>query len=152
MEEKKDQNIPGGLIYSKAFMPLSLDINVSMDFMQKKIPIEETVRVLYILKSEDALANKTANNADIRDISFFEDEREILLFSFSIYEISDIRKEDNYYVINLKIVEEYKGEQYFKEYVKEIFKEYNKEYFKNYAEEYFDDCFNDYYEKKCNQY
>ena len=36
--EKKDPNIPGGLIYSKAFMSFSLDINVAMDFMQKKIP------------------------------------------------------------------------------------------------------------------
>ena len=48
--EKSDS--PRGLIYSKAFMSFSLDKKVAMNFMQRKIPSEQTVRVLYILKTE----------------------------------------------------------------------------------------------------
>ena len=115
--EKKNSHM---LIYSKAFMSFSLDKNVAMDFMQKKIPTKNTVRVLYIIKTEvlikeeRILIHKNATNADLTDISFFEDEKEILLFPFSIYEISDIQKKDNYYIIYLNILGKYKKNFYFK--------------------------------------
>jgi hypothetical protein len=113
-KKKINPNIPGGLIYSKAFMSFSLDKDVAMEFMQKKIPTKNTVRVLYILKTEvlnkeeRILIEKNATNADLRDISFFEDEREILLFPFSIYEVCDIQKQNNYYIIYLNILGKYK--------------------------------------------
>ena len=90
-----------------------------MEFMQKKIPTEKTVRVLYILELKDELMNKEATNADLRDISFFEDEVEILLFPFSIYEISYIKKQDNYYIIYLNILGKYKQNEEFKNFKKQ---------------------------------
>ena len=117
-EKNKKTNNPCGLIYSKAFMSFSLDKKVALDFMLNKIPTEKQVRVLYILKSEvqdkyeQILIYKNATNADLKDISYFEEEREILLFPFSIYEISDVDKEENYYIIYLNILGKYK--QYFK--------------------------------------
>ena len=113
-KEKKNSDIPCGLIYSKAFMSFSLDKNVAMDFMLKKIPTQKEVRVLYILKSEVSnnfekiLINKNATNADLKDISYYEDEREVLLFPFSIYEISEVQKKENYYIIYLNILGKYK--------------------------------------------
>ena len=102
------------MVYSKAFMSFSLDKRVAMNFMERKIPSEQTVRVLYILKTEvsdneeKALIYKNATNADLKDISFFEDEREILLFPFSIYEINEVQKKENYYIIYLNILAKYK--------------------------------------------
>ena len=95
------------LIYNKAFMSFSLDKNVAMGLMKSKIPTEKQYRVLYILQSEEII-DKNATNADLTDISFFENEKEILLFPFSIYEISDVKKEDNYYLIYLNILGKYK--------------------------------------------
>ena len=113
LKKQKYSDIPG-LIFSKAFMSFSLDKKVAMDFMKKKKPTEKEVRVLYILKTEvlntfeKPLINKNATNADLRDISFFEEEREILLFPFSIYEINEIQEKDNYYIIYLNILGKYK--------------------------------------------
>ncbi len=114
MENKKESDIPKALIYSKAFMSLSLDKNVAINFMREKKPTEKLARVLYILKTEVSdineriLINKNATNADLSDISFYEDEKEILLFPFSVYEISKVQKENDYYIIYLNILGKYK--------------------------------------------
>ena len=95
------------IIYSKAFMSFSLDKDVAMGFMKNKVPTEKQYRVLYILQSSE-INEKNATNADLTEISFFEKEKEILLFPFSIYEISDVKKESNYYLIYLNILGKYK--------------------------------------------
>ena len=107
LNEKERWNIPRALIYSKAFMSFSLDKNIAMDFMKRKTLTEDTVRCLYILKGENAI-DKNATNADLSDISFYEDEKEILLFPFSVYEIADIKEEKGYYEIYLNILGKYK--------------------------------------------
>ena len=73
--------IPRAFIFSNAFMSFSLDKNVALDFMKRKEPRDNEVRVLYILKTEEII-DKNATNADLSEISFFEDEKEILLFPF----------------------------------------------------------------------
>ena len=114
MEDRQNSNIPVALIYSKAFMSFSLDINVAMGFMKRKKPSEIEVRVLYILRTDETndkekvLMNKNATNADLTDISYFENEKEILLFPFSVYEINDVQKEDDFYIIYLNILVKYK--------------------------------------------
>ena len=95
-------------------MSFSIDKNVALSFMQNKNPTEKTVRALYILKAESGWDHKNATNADLNDISYFEDEREILLFPFSIYEISDIIKKNNYYEIYLNYLGKYKELFHFK--------------------------------------
>ena len=116
MEAKQNSQIPTALIYSKAFMSFSLDINVAMEFMQKNNPPDNLVRVLYILKTEvenkkeQILIYKNATNADLSDISNYENEREILLFPFSVYEINDVQKKENYYIVYLNILGKYKDD------------------------------------------
>ena len=116
MEAKQNSQIPTALIYSKAFMSFSLDINVAMEFMQKNNPPDNLVRVLYILKTEvdnkkeQILIYKNATNADLSNISNYENEREILLFPFSVYEINDVQKKENYYIVYLNILGKYKDD------------------------------------------
>ncbi len=105
---KKNSDISYALIYCKSFMSFSLDKNVALDFMESKKPNEKTIRVLYILKSESGLNYKNATNADLTGISYFEGEREILLFPFSVYEINEVRKKENYYEIYLNYLGKYK--------------------------------------------
>ena len=108
LNNKKSSDIPWGLIYCKSFMSFSIDINVALHFMQNKNPNEKKVRVLYILKAESGIDHKNVTNADLNDISFFEEEREILLFPFSIYEINAVIKKSNYYEIYLNYLGKYK--------------------------------------------
>ena len=96
------------IISSKAFMSFSLDRNIAMNFMKKKKNTEKTFRDLYILKAESKIDHNNATNADLRGISYFEDEREILLFPFSFFEISDILRKENYYEIYLNYLGKYK--------------------------------------------
>ncbi len=107
-ENRKNYNIPFALIYCKSFMSFSLEKNVALDFMNKKNPDEKTIRVLYILESKSILDKKNVTNADLDGISYFENEKEILLFPFSIYEISNFVKKNNYYEIYLSYLAKYK--------------------------------------------
>ena len=91
-EKSKVSADPCVLIYSKAFMSFSLDYDVAMNYMNSKEPTEKEERVLYILESDELRCVKNATNAYLRDISFFEDEEEVLVFPFSFYEISNIQK------------------------------------------------------------
>ena len=107
MNDIVNWGIPRAFIFSNAFMSFSLDKNVALDFMKRKEPRDNEVRVLYILKTEQII-DKNATNADLSEISLFEDEKEILLFPFSVYEIADIQEENGYYIIYLNILGKYK--------------------------------------------
>ena len=89
-------------------MSFSLEKSVALEFMNNKNPTEKTIRVLYILKSESGLNYKSATNADLNGISYFGEEREILLFPFSVYEIGDVKNMGNYYEIYLNYLGKYK--------------------------------------------
>ena len=108
MNERKNSDIPRGLIYCKSFMSFSLDKNVALGFMNNKPLTEKTIRVLYILKGESGLDKKNATNADLNGISYFEEEDEILLFPFSVYEINKIKKSNNFYKIYINYLGKYK--------------------------------------------
>ena len=108
IKNRKNYNIPFALIYCKSFMSFSLERNVALNFMNNKNPNEKNIRVLYILESKSILDKKNATNADLDGISYFENEKEILLFPFSFYEISNIVKKNNYYEIYLSYLAKYK--------------------------------------------
>ena len=108
LNNRKTSDIPCGLIYCKSFMSFSIGKSVALDFMYKKNPTEKSTRVLYILKAESGIDYKNVTNADLNDISYFKEEREILLFPFSIYEINAVIKKNNYYEIYLNYLGKYK--------------------------------------------
>ena len=108
LKNRKNLDIPFAIIKCKSFMSFSLDKNIALNFMNKKDLTETTIRVLYILKAEPFLDRKNITNADLNGISYFNNEKEILLFPFSVYEICDIKKGDNYYKIYLSYLAKYK--------------------------------------------
>ena len=114
INKKKTSNIPSRLIYCKSFMSFSLDKNVALGFMNNKYPTETKIRVLYILKAELGVDHKNATNADLSGISYYIDEKEILLFPFSVYEINNIIKKEYYFEIYLNYLGKYKELFHFK--------------------------------------
>ena len=150
MAKKNNSNMPCGLVQSKAFMSFSLDKDIALDFLKQKLEklrkkkaekgnVNE-VGVFYILKSEvpdlkeRILNNKNATNADLKDISAYGYEREILLFPFSIFEVSEIKKEKNYYAIYLNILVKYKQYFYFQNQSDKIKSIYQSKYVKHLVE------------------
>ena len=106
--QRKQYDIPSRLIYCKSFMSFSLEKDVALDFMWRKRPTDKEIRVLYILNGEPGLDHKNATNVDLNGITCFEDEREILLFPYSIYEINNIIKKDDYYEIYINYLGKYR--------------------------------------------
>ena len=87
------------LIYSRAYLSFSTDINISLKFIRD---IENKKKVLFQI--ENNLNNKINNkicNADLYNISFIQNEKEILFFPFSSFIIKDIKLVGDIYYINL---------------------------------------------------
>ena len=95
--------------------------------MKKK---ENKEKVLYKIHSCENLYIENATNVDVQAFSIFENEKEILFFPFSCFEITGIEKkeEEDYYLINLVYLGKYKKKIKSTEkipeskFVKEVFK------------------------------
>ena len=87
------------LIYSRAYLSFSTDRNISLKFIRN---IQNKKKVLFQI--ENNLNNKINNkicNADLYNISFIQNEKEILFFPFSSFIIKDIKLVGDIYYINL---------------------------------------------------
>ena len=85
-------------------MSFSIDKEVALRSMNRKIPKNYEVRVLYILLNTKELNEKNITNAEIYEFSNYKSEKEVLLFPFSFYEINSIKKENTYYKIYLNYI------------------------------------------------
>ena len=102
----KKENLPGCICYNKAFLSTSLEKQVALNFMLRKIFFGEISNneegVLYIIKSGEDLYKNTTSNVDLQQFSFKEEEKEILFFPFSCFEVSNIEKaRDDYGEYNI---------------------------------------------------
>ena len=92
--EKKDEL--SYLVYSRAYLSFSLDKSLIVQFLKD---IKGTKKVLF--KLENNKNNKILSNAQLKDISFFRDENEILFFPFSSFIIKNIYLDNDIYCIDL---------------------------------------------------
>ena len=76
--------------------------------MYKKKLKNDEVRILFILAKDSELDNKNSTNADLCDISIYPEEKEILLFPFSNYELYKIENANDHYKIYLNYLGKYK--------------------------------------------
>ena len=94
------------LIYSRAFLSFSLNKErVKKKFMRDK---EGTEKVFFILENKSK--DKFVSNADFRRINSNQKEEEILFFPFSSFIIESIKKEDDYYLIEINYIGIYEKE------------------------------------------
>ena len=56
---------------------------------------EDLSRVLFILEKDDIIDYSLSTHSDLENISFFPDEKEVLFFPFSSFEIKEIKKIEN---------------------------------------------------------
>lgn len=103
--KNKKENLPGCICYNKAFFSTSLLKEKALGFMNNNIKYgipNNKERVLYIIKSGEDLYDNTPSNVDIQQFSEFADEKEILFFPFSCFEVNKIEKNiDNYGEYNI---------------------------------------------------
>ena len=80
---KKIDNLPGSIVFSKSFLSFSKDKDIAEKFLKYKNKNKNLSKVLYILEKDDNIDYNLSTHADIEKISFVPKEKEILFFPFS---------------------------------------------------------------------
>ena len=99
--QKKD--LPNAIVYNKSFLSFTKNKNIAEGILNK-IKDQNMTKVLYILESDENIDHNLSTHADIEKISFFPNEKEVLFFPFSSFEIKEI----NEVIISNEIIYEIK--------------------------------------------
>ena len=89
---KKSTFLPSYICFSKSFLSASLNYEVALEFMINSHPTENQSYVLYEIEKGNDIDCKNASNSDIQEFSYIKEEREILFFPFSSFEVGEIKK------------------------------------------------------------
>ena len=118
----KLEGLPGAIIFSKSFLSFSKKKEVAQYFLNisENKNKDFLSKVLFTLENEEDIDYNLSTHADIENLSYF-DEKEVLFFPFSSFEIKEINESiiDNEKIYEIKLL-------YLGKYVKE-FKQ-NKEF------------------------
>ena len=108
---KKIDNLPGSIVFSKSFLSFSKDKGTAEKFLKYKNKNENLSKVLYILEKDDNIGYNLSTHGDIEKISYFPNEKEVLFFPFSSFEIKEIKEinigEEKGYEIKLLYLSKY---------------------------------------------
>ena len=88
----KIQGLPSSIVFSKSFLSFSKDKSVADKFLKPKNKDINLSKVLFVLEKDDNTEYNLSTHADIEKLSFFPDEREVLFFPFSSFEIKNIKE------------------------------------------------------------
>ena len=112
LSTKKNDYLPSYICFSKSFLSTSLKKEVAFKFMKSKPPGPNQNYVLYEIEKGNDIDCENASNSDIQEFSVY-DEKEILFFPFSSFEVGEIKllKYDNkdYYHIKLYYLGKYEN-------------------------------------------
>ena len=108
---KKKSSLPSYICFSKSFLSTSLDYKVALKFMVRKSLESNQNYVLYEIEKGNYIDHKNASNSYIQEFSYFKNEKEILFFPFSSFEVGEINaleyKTKKYYHIKLYYLGKY---------------------------------------------
>ena len=119
LKEKKNENLPSVIVFSKCFLSFSKDLKECLKFMSKK-SFPDKSNVLLEVEKDESLDYSFSTHADIEQLSYFPDEKEVLFFPFSSFEVQSIEdtKINNRKAYKLKLF-------YLGKYLKELTKDEN---------------------------
>jgi len=107
----KIDGLPISIVFSKSFLSFTKDKSVANYFLSYGKKDKNLSNVLFILEKDDNLEYNLSTHADIENISFRPEEREVLFFPFSSFEIKDIKEttigNEKRYEINLLYLGKY---------------------------------------------
>ena len=108
--KNKIYNLPGLITFSKTFLSFSKDDRIAKEFLKGE-NIDNLSKVFFILEKDNIIDHSLSTHADIENISFFPNEKEVLFFPFSSFEIKDMEEQiinnEMIYIINLKYLGKY---------------------------------------------
>jgi len=84
-------NINYNIIFAKSFISFFKDKNIAECFYKLGNSNQNLSKVLYILEKNNNLGYNLSNHCDMKNISYYGDEREVLFFPFSFFLIKEIK-------------------------------------------------------------
>ena len=115
--KEKRKDLPSAIVFSKSFLSFSKTKQMALKFSNNRMT--NFSRVLFILRRDNNIGYSLATHADIEKISFYPEEKEVLFFPFSSFEIRSINNVENTnYEYEIELL-------YLGKYVKEIAKDKN---------------------------
>ena len=108
---KKIEGLPGAIVFSESFLSFSKIRRKAEEFLEEKKNDNEYTKVLYIIEKDDNIDYSLSTHADIEDFSKYPEEREVLFFPFSSFEIKEIIdsefEKETLYIIKLLYLGKY---------------------------------------------
>ena len=92
---KKLENLPGSIVFSRAFLSFSKIKSIAESFLSFLNDNTNLSKVLYILEKDDDIGFDLSTHGDIENISYFPKEKEVLFLPFSSFEVQDIKEKNN---------------------------------------------------------
>ena len=104
--KKKINGLPGSIVFCRTFLSFSKDKNKAEFFLSGKNENKNLSKVFYIIEKDDTIGYNLSTHADIEKISFYPDEKEVLFFPFSSFEVKDIKEKviKNEKVYNIQLL------------------------------------------------
>ena len=108
---KKIENLPGAIVFSKSFLSFSKNIESAMAFINKENKNNNLSKAFLELENDNNISYDLSTHADIENISKYPNEREVLFFPFSSFEIKEIKElymnNEKIYIIKLLYLGKY---------------------------------------------
>ena len=107
----KKEGLPGSIVFSKSFLSFSKEKNMAEKFLKYENKNNNLSKVLFILEKDENIGYNLSTHGDIEKISFYPNEKEVLFFPFSSFEIKNIKEinfnNENIYEIKLLYLGKY---------------------------------------------
>ena len=88
----KIENLPGLIVFCRPFLSFSKERNVAENFLSPVNNGGNFVNVLFILEKDDNVGYNLSTHCDLENVSYYQDEREVLFFPFSSFEIKSLKE------------------------------------------------------------
>ena len=91
--KNKIKGLPSSIVFSKSFLSFTKDKSVADYFLSLENPNKKMLtKVLFILLKDENLGYNLSTHGDIEQFSYSPDEKEVLFFPFSSFEIKDLKE------------------------------------------------------------
>ena len=84
--------MPGSIVFSRSFLSFSKEKKLAEKFLNNSNNNKDLSKVLYVLENDNTLGYDLSTHGDIEKISFYPNEKEVLFFPFSSFEIKSVNQ------------------------------------------------------------
>ena len=103
--DKRNSDFPNTIVFSKSFLSFTKEKKIAENFIfTTENKSNGLVKVLFILEKNEDIDYSLSTHADIEKISYYPNEKEVLFFPFSSFEIQEVQQKN----INNEIMYEIK--------------------------------------------